>query len=304
MSAKALVSVWIVGGILASTLAWAGERPAANVGKTDAIRLAGLIQVDPEDGDAREKSQPLPPPPPPPPRLRKLEDPGYTTLQDSRATSPFIEEKAPERSTTPEANGGAPHESDAAPKATTATPLWEKVQAETEGQEPQDPEEELQQWRLFNWPRLEARRIDISGWLDQGITLNGNNPLNRFNGPVTFNDRSNEYQMNQLYLYAERKTILSNFNQRIADLFFFKTVFFGKVQKLDIKSGIYCPSFKMHHTPFIPDSGNNLIKGFSVKSLKTCLGILKRKSEDNAAENRKSPCRNFSHKRRSFSAVP
>jgi len=52
--------------------------------------------------------------------------------------------------------------------------------------------------RLRNW-------VDVGGWLDQGITLNPDSPANRFNGPVTFNDRSNEYQLNQFYLYLEHK---------------------------------------------------------------------------------------------------
>lgn len=43
------------------------------------------------------------------------------------------------------------------------------------------------------------------GWLDQGFTWNPDNPRNRFNTPVTFNDRANEYEMNQLYLSMGRK---------------------------------------------------------------------------------------------------
>lgn len=42
------------------------------------------------------------------------------------------------------------------------------------------------------------------GWISQGITVNTDSPADRFNGPQTFNDRSNEYQMNQLYLVMER----------------------------------------------------------------------------------------------------
>ena len=38
------------------------------------------------------------------------------------------------------------------------------------------------------------------GWLEQGFTWNPDSPANRFNLPVTFNDRSNEYEMNQFYL--------------------------------------------------------------------------------------------------------
>jgi hypothetical protein len=61
-------------------------------------------------------------------------------------------------------------------------------------------------WRLFSSSRLDDARLRIRGWIDQGSTWNPDRPVDRFNGPVTFNDRSNEYQMNQLYLSAERKT--------------------------------------------------------------------------------------------------
>lgn len=39
-----------------------------------------------------------------------------------------------------------------------------------------------------------------AAWLSQGFTWNPDSPANRFNLPVTFNDRSNEYQMNQFYV--------------------------------------------------------------------------------------------------------
>ena len=42
------------------------------------------------------------------------------------------------------------------------------------------------------------------GWIDQGFTLNTLSPRNRINGPVTFNNRSNEYQLNQLYMRLAR----------------------------------------------------------------------------------------------------
>ncbi len=47
--------------------------------------------------------------------------------------------------------------------------------------------------------------ITIGGWLRQSFTWNPDNPTSNFNGPVTFTDRANEYQMNQLWLYAERE---------------------------------------------------------------------------------------------------
>jgi len=46
--------------------------------------------------------------------------------------------------------------------------------------------------------------FDARGWLSQGVTFNAQDPRNNSNWPVTFNDRANEYQMNQLYLALER----------------------------------------------------------------------------------------------------
>jgi hypothetical protein len=46
--------------------------------------------------------------------------------------------------------------------------------------------------------------IKVGGWLSQGFTWNPDRPDNRFNFPMTFNDRSNEYQLNQLYFFAEK----------------------------------------------------------------------------------------------------
>lgn len=54
------------------------------------------------------------------------------------------------------------------------------------------------------YPSMKSERMNIGGWIDQGFTGNFQKPSNNFNLPVTFNDRSNEYQMNQLYLYLER----------------------------------------------------------------------------------------------------
>ncbi len=44
----------------------------------------------------------------------------------------------------------------------------------------------------------------VDGWLAQGFTVNPDDPANSFNGPLTFNDRANEYQMNQLYVRLGR----------------------------------------------------------------------------------------------------
>ncbi|MGZ5055496.1 MAG: outer membrane beta-barrel protein, partial [Methylobacter sp.] len=44
--------------------------------------------------------------------------------------------------------------------------------------------------------------LKIGGWANAGITYNAAAPANNFNGPVTFGDRSGEFQLNQLNLFA------------------------------------------------------------------------------------------------------
>ncbi|MDD5579052.1 MAG: porin [Methylobacter sp.] len=46
--------------------------------------------------------------------------------------------------------------------------------------------------------------VKVGAWLNAGVTYNGNDPVNKFNGPVTFGDRSAELQLNQLNLYIQR----------------------------------------------------------------------------------------------------
>jgi len=53
---------------------------------------------------------------------------------------------------------------------------------------------------LFSW----LSGVRGRGWIDQGFTWNPESPADRFNTPVTFNDRSNDYQLNQLYLILEK----------------------------------------------------------------------------------------------------
>ncbi len=45
----------------------------------------------------------------------------------------------------------------------------------------------------------------VDAWLSQGFTGNTASPASRFNSPLMFNDRANEYQMNQLYLALGRE---------------------------------------------------------------------------------------------------
>lgn len=98
-----------------------------------------------------------------------------------------------------------------APPAPTAKPTdqaAEKKDAEKKDEEKADEEnkDEDKPWKLFDCCWLDEHRIDVRGWLDQGIALNSASPADRFNGPVGYNDRSNEYMLNQLYLITERTT--------------------------------------------------------------------------------------------------
>lgn len=46
--------------------------------------------------------------------------------------------------------------------------------------------------------------IDVGGWVSTGVAGNPDSPESRTNGPVTFNNRANEFNMHELYGYIER----------------------------------------------------------------------------------------------------
>ena len=46
--------------------------------------------------------------------------------------------------------------------------------------------------------------IEFGAWIQAGISVNEHNPVDGYNGPVTFNDRDGEIQMNQLWLYVDK----------------------------------------------------------------------------------------------------
>jgi hypothetical protein len=53
-------------------------------------------------------------------------------------------------------------------------------------------------------PCCEESQWSGAGWLAQGYVWNPYRPRDRFNGPMTWNDRANEYQMNELFYYFGR----------------------------------------------------------------------------------------------------
>jgi hypothetical protein len=68
------------------------------------------------------------------------------------------------------------------------------------------PDPEPKPWKLPQPSILQKLGIDMSGWVQQGITFNAWNPTDRFNGPVYTNDRSGEYMLNQAWLAFVRPT--------------------------------------------------------------------------------------------------
>jgi hypothetical protein len=61
-------------------------------------------------------------------------------------------------------------------------------------------------WKLFDCEGLKCRNVNIAGYVAQSFTGNPQNPSDRFNGPITWTDRANEYQLNQFLTYIERPT--------------------------------------------------------------------------------------------------
>ena len=53
---------------------------------------------------------------------------------------------------------------------------------------------------------LQSLGINMSGWVEGGLTFNSLSPSDRWNGPVATNDRSDEYQLNQAWLYFVKPT--------------------------------------------------------------------------------------------------
>jgi hypothetical protein len=62
-----------------------------------------------------------------------------------------------------------------------------------------------EKWTIPQPLILRELGINMYGWLDQGVTLNSLSPRDRWNGPVDLDDRSNDYELNQLWLGFERK---------------------------------------------------------------------------------------------------
>jgi hypothetical protein len=135
------------------------------------------------------------------------DDYGYPTVTDPTSAAPASPSNAPPAPPAPPVTTGgtvakpaaeAPKE--AAPVATA--PCTEEAPAE-------------QPYRIFHnignlgeWE--DCHHLELRGFLDVGYTANPALGNNNYNGPVGFNDRANELQMNQLYFTAERLAKVEN----------------------------------------------------------------------------------------------
>ena len=95
-----------------------------------------------------------------------------------------------------------------------------------------------------NW--LKDNQWKIGGNLDQSFTANTTSPRDRFNGPVTWTDRSNDYQLNQAWLYLERATDTTKKDWDIGGRF---DGFFGSNARFDTETGLENNNFGFnnHH---------------------------------------------------------
>lgn len=93
--------------------------------------------------------------------------------------------------TAQDANPASP--SDAAASMDMQMMMAEEAPAEEEAEE----EDELAPWRLF-CPGPKGGQI--TGYIAQGFSWNPQNPADRFNGPMTWMDRANEYQLNEVWV--------------------------------------------------------------------------------------------------------
>ena len=142
------------------------------------------------------------------------------------------DEAAPE----PPPGGKIPVEGEpGAPEPPGATPPAEEPKAEEAAAAPAP-------WGLTdlfdddaggNW--FKENQWKFGGNIDQSFTLNFQSPRDRFNGPVTWTDRSNDYQLNQLWWFAERATDTSKKDFDLGGRF---DIFFGSNSRFDTETGL------------------------------------------------------------------
>ncbi|KIO50432.1 porin [Nitrosospira sp. NpAV] len=91
--------------------------------------------------------------------------------------------------------------------------------------------------------------IKVGGWINAGATFNPNFPGNGYNGPVTFADRANRFQLNQFNIFIQRTILTEGKSFDIGGRFDFM---FGT-------DAIYTQAFGI--PPFDVNSGQPLNRG-------------------------------------------
>lgn len=91
--------------------------------------------------------------------------------------------------------------------------------------------------------------IKVGGWINAGATFNPNFPGNGYNGPVTFADRANRFQLNQFNIFIQRTVLTEGKSFDIGGRFDFM---FGT-------DAIYTQAFGI--PPFDVNSGQPLNRG-------------------------------------------
>ncbi len=99
-----------------------------------------------------------------------------------------------------------------AAKADEKKPEAEKPKEEEKKEEAkaEEPPAEEGPVTLFHGPWLDDHHLSLRGFFDVGWTGNPDSPLNHYNGPVAYNDRANEIDLNQTYFTAERLAKVEN----------------------------------------------------------------------------------------------
>jgi hypothetical protein len=136
-----------------------------------------------------------------PSRLPKTlpDDPGYQA--EKKTLEPTQEGDKTEKPSTDKA--APPAEETRSPQG---TPIFQNEEEESACIDPStcDPYGEACSPGVRSGWRGWCDGISTESWLDQGATLNTLSPRNRINGPVVYNDRSNDYQLNQFYFRLKR----------------------------------------------------------------------------------------------------
>jgi hypothetical protein len=83
--------------------------------------------------------------------------------------------------------------------------------------------------------------LSLDGWISQGVTINTDSPPSGSNFPVTFNDRSNDYQMNQFYLVLSRAVDEAEYHWDVGgrvDLLYGTDQIFTTARGLEVKGDL------------------------------------------------------------------